>query len=150
MKFSVAAIIFYQNKYLFQKRDNKKEIFYPNFYGLFGGERNKNEKPIEVVKRELFEEISLEFVNIKHFITIKLNSPNFNPKEASVFKRYIFVCKLPQDFKKNIKLNEGQRFKFIDINKVNKLKIAPFDYAIIKYYDLFKKNKEIIPKKYLR
>ena len=51
MKYSTAAIIFIGNRYMFQKRDNKKEIFYPGFYGLFGGENNKNEKPIDCIKR---------------------------------------------------------------------------------------------------
>ena len=150
MKFSVAAIIFHKNKYLFQKRDNKKRIFYPNFYGLFGGERNKNEKPIETMRREFFEEISLKFVKINHLITIKLNSPIFNPKKASIFKRHVFICELPRDFRKQIKLNEGQNLKFININKVNKINIAPFDYAVTKYYDLLKNNKKIIPSKYLK
>ena len=35
MKFSVAAIITFKNKYLVQ--EIKKRIFYPGFYGLFGG-----------------------------------------------------------------------------------------------------------------
>jgi 8-oxo-dGTP diphosphatase len=150
MSFSVAAVIRYKGKYLFQKRDNKINIFYPNFYGLFGGESNKNEKPKQVIKRELFEEINIKFNKIQHLITLKLESKIFNPKTASIFNRYIFICVLPKNFKKNINLKEGQNYKFIDINQINKKKISPFDYAVTKYYDLLKKNKKIIPKKYLK
>ena len=46
MKFSVAAIIYSNNKYLFQKRDNKNNIFYPGYCSLFGGQNNKYEKPL--------------------------------------------------------------------------------------------------------
>ena len=94
----------------------------------------------------MFEEINIKFNKIQHLITLKLESKIFNPKTASIFNRYIFICVLPKNFKKNINLKEGQNYKFIDINQINKKKISPFDYAVTKYYDLLKKNKKIIPK----
>jgi len=150
MKFSVAAIILHKGEYLFQKRDNKKSIFYPNFYGLFGGTSKIKEKPIETIKRELNEEISLNFNKIEYFISIKLDSKRFNPKNSSEFKRYFFVCTLPFNFNKELILKEGQSYKFLNINKINKLKIAPFDYAVVKFHSLLKSNAKIIPRKYFK
>ena len=40
---AVAAIIKYEDKYLFQLRDKKKNIFFPEHWGLFGGAIEKNE-----------------------------------------------------------------------------------------------------------
>ena len=150
MKFSVAAIITFKNKYLVQKRDQKKN-FYPGFYGLFGGTQEGTEKPLDTIKRELLEEINLSLLNINKFITIKLESNLFNPKNSSVFNRHIFVCKLTKQNKNHIKINEGEYYKFYNISEIKKIEMAPFDKALILYYDLFKKfinySKKVLKKK---
>ena len=43
---SSKGIVVVKDKYLLQLRDNKKNIFFPNFWGLFGGSLNKNETHI--------------------------------------------------------------------------------------------------------
>ena len=53
---SVHAIIIYKRKYFIQKRDNKKNIHFPNFWGLFGGKIAQNESKINAILRELKEE----------------------------------------------------------------------------------------------
>ena len=60
--YSVAALIIYKKRYLFQKRDNKKGIFYPGLYGLFGGNNIGKENPRKTIVRELFEEIDIKFL----------------------------------------------------------------------------------------
>ena len=149
MKFSVAAIIYSNNKYLFQKRDNKKNIFYPGYCSLFGGQNNKYEKPFNSIKRELLEEINLDFKTINYFMTVNLQSKVFKKKNSSIFNRYIYICKLPNNYKKNIKALEGKGFILENISKLNKLKIAPFDLAITKFYHLLRNKRQIIPKKFL-
>ena len=128
------------------KKEIKKRIFYPGFYGLFGGTQEGTEKPLDTIKRELLEEINLSLLNINKFITIKLESNLFNPKNSSVFNRHIFVCKLTKQNKNHIKINEGEYYKFYNISEIKKIEMAPFDKALILYYDLFKKNSSIIPK----
>ncbi len=150
MYFSVAALIKYKGKYLFQKRDNKKGIFYPNLYGLFGGNNEGKEFPRNTIKRELSEEISLEFKKIKHFLTIKLESDHFNPKNSSIFKRYFFLCELPYNSIYKLKLLEGQSYKFFDINKVNAKNFVPFDYAAARYHQMLYSGKKVIPKRFLK
>ena len=150
MTFSVAAIILYKGKYLFQKRSKKKNIFYPNYFGLFGGMSNSNEKPKDTIKRELYEETNLEFKLIKHFLTVDLFSSNFNSKRSSIFKRFYFICKLKKNFKKNIILREGQSYSFLNIKKSNSIKFVPFDFAVSHYHYLTTSKKKIIPKIYLK
>ena len=53
-----AVIIYNDNKVLLQKRDNKKSIFYPNYWGLFGGAKNQNENYKLTAIRELNEELN--------------------------------------------------------------------------------------------
>ena len=61
---SVKGIIFFKKKYLLQLRDNKKNIFFTNFWCLFGGRVNTNETYTEALQREIKEEINL-IVNVK-------------------------------------------------------------------------------------
>ena len=150
MTFSVAAIIIHKGKYLFQKRDKKSGIFYPNYFGLFGGNSSGKEKPKDTIIRELNEETNLKFKKIKHFLTIKLESSSFNPKKSSIFRRHVYICKLPVDFKKKIKLQEGQSFRFFDVRKNNSIKFVSFDFAVANYHYLLKSKKKIIPEEYLK
>ena len=53
MKIATKAIIINRGKYLLQHRDNKKSIYSPNCWGLFGGMANKNETPEGCIKREV-------------------------------------------------------------------------------------------------
>lgn len=134
---------------MFQKRDNKKGIFYPGFCGLFGGENNGNEKPIDCIKRELSEEININFKNINYFMTLKLESKLFNKKNSSIFDRYIFICNLPKNYKKELKIHEGKGYVLESINKLKKYSIMPFDLAITQFYHLLRNKNKIIPEKFL-
>jgi len=52
------AILYRQDKFLLQLRDNIPGIVYPGHWGLFGGHIEPGETPDVAVKRELLEEIS--------------------------------------------------------------------------------------------
>jgi len=52
------AILYCQDKFLLQLRDNIPGIVYPGHWGLFGGHIELDESPDIAVKRELLEEIS--------------------------------------------------------------------------------------------
>jgi 8-oxo-dGTP pyrophosphatase MutT (NUDIX family) len=59
---AVAAIIRIDaDGYLMQLRDSRPDIWYPGHWGLFGGGVEPGEDPIEALKRELYEELELEF-----------------------------------------------------------------------------------------
>ena len=151
MPFSVKSIIYHKGKYMLQKRNNKKGIFYPGLYGLFGGRSDNSETPKKCIMRELKEELNLEFKFVKDILTLKIHSDDFEPKKSSVFKIYYFDCKLPINYKKNIMLSEGQKYDFYNIKKIDSLQMIPFDYAVLYYQFLYKvKKKKIIPKEYLK
>ena len=59
---AVAAIIRVDTDgYLMQLRDSRPDIWYPGHWGLFGGGLEPGEDPIRALKRELYEELELEF-----------------------------------------------------------------------------------------
>lgn len=51
------AILHSSERFLMQLRDNIPGIFYPGYWGFFGGHIDSGETPEEAVKRELLEEI---------------------------------------------------------------------------------------------
>jgi 8-oxo-dGTP diphosphatase len=51
------AVLYFEDKFLVQLRDNIPGIVYPGHWGLFGGHIEADETPEEALKRELIEEI---------------------------------------------------------------------------------------------
>lgn len=54
------AILYQENKFLMQLRDNIPGIAYPGCWGLFGGHIETSETPEVALKRELLEEIGYD------------------------------------------------------------------------------------------
>ncbi len=61
------AILYRDNKFLFQLRDDIPNIVYPGHWGLFGGHLDPGETPEVAVKRELLEEIGYTIASISKF-----------------------------------------------------------------------------------
>ena len=142
---SVHAIILFKGKYFLQKRDNKKNIHFPNFWGLFGGKIMNNESKIDAILREIKEETNLKIDNPKKNLSFIIHGKNLGLTRNITY----FVFNLTQ-IPKNVKIFEGSNFKFLEFKNINKLKFNPFDFAALSfhYYNEVKKEK-LIPSKYL-
>ena len=57
---SAHAILFFQDKYILQLRDNKPTIAAPGEWSLFGGMKKTSETPLEAIKREIQEELLIQ------------------------------------------------------------------------------------------
>ena len=113
---AVKAVIYSDDKFLLQLRDQKQGIFYPGVWGLFGGSVDDGEKPIDALKRELFEEIGLEIKDAK--LLFSWNHDKYN----SIL--HFFLVPLTVEFEK-LCLNEGQRMDLFSIEQINMLQITP-------------------------
>ncbi len=122
---SVKAVILKNNKYLLQLRDDKKNIFFPNYWGLFGGRLDKGEKYSHCIKREINEEINLNIKIVKKIMSINYNMIGLTKKRDLKY----YEC-FANDFS-NIRLFEGKKFKFFSFNELKGLKIIPMDYVAI-------------------
>jgi 8-oxo-dGTP diphosphatase len=144
---SVHALLIYNNKFLLQKRDNIKNIHFPDFWGLFGGKVKKNELPKKAIIRELEEEINIShFVFLKNIFNLIIKSKDVGP-ERDIKYFFIILKNIPN----KVKIFEGSGFDFFTFNQLKFLKIHPFDYAVISfYYFKYMKKLFLIPSKYLK
>ena len=102
----VAALLIDQsNRLCLQHRDDKKNIFFPGLWGLFGGSVESNESPEQALVREVKEELEIEVIESEKILTVTINSliASLNGK-----KRHFFLIKLTDFQVKNIVLHEGQ------------------------------------------
>tara|TARA_B100000575_G_C22978358_1_gene564594 strand:- start:418 stop:882 length:465 start_codon:yes stop_codon:yes gene_type:complete len=143
---SVHAIIFFKGKYFIQKRDNKKNIHFPNFWGLFGGKIMKNELKIDAIIREIKEETNLKINKPKKILSFIIHGKNLGLTRNITY--FVFnLNKIP----KNIKIFEGSNFRFAKFANIKKLKFNPFDFAALCFHYYNDVKKEIlIPSKYLK
>ena len=128
-----AIIIDKKNNFILQKRDNKKNIFFPNHWGLFGGAKNKNEKYINTIKREINEELGFVPKKISFFINLKFDMKILINKEIN---RYCYICTVEDLKKMKIVLNEGKKYKIFSKSEIKKFilqknLIVPYDYLTI-------------------
>ena len=132
---SVGGIIFVNGKYLVQLRDNKKNIFFPGFWGVFGGLVEKGEKLSQALVREVKEETSLTVKVTKMIISNSFKVLSFEQKRQRVF----YECKIVG--KNKIILREGKKHRFISYNELKTLNVVPLDFAAINYHYLWKVKK---------
>ena len=133
---SSKAIITFKQKYLLQLRDNKENIFFPGFWGLFGGRQDNNEKEKLAVKREVKEETNLNVLILSQILSVNFHMIGLKKKRKITY----FNCKIKKSPK--ITLNEGQKYNFFSFNELKRLKIVPMDFVAINCH--YHKNNNFI------
>jgi 8-oxo-dGTP diphosphatase len=133
---SVKGIIIVKNNYLLQLRDNKKNIYYPNFWGIFGGHVEKTETYHKALEREIKEETNLTVRVSRMILSVNFKMIGLKKKHNIVY----YECKISE--KRKIILTEGRKYKFFSFDQIKKLNIVPMDFAAINshYLTVIKKN----------
>lgn len=126
------AVITFERKYLLQLRDLKKNIFYPGFWGLFGGRIENNENKKKALVREIKEETNLKINITKEIFSVKFKAVGLKSKRLIIY----FECNEIKNQK--IILREGRRFKFFSFKELKKIKIIPMDFVAINHHFNYK------------
>ena len=103
---------------MLQLRDEKPDIDFPGYWGLFGGEINVAENPEDAARRELYEEIRY---NPTH---INLIGKEILPELGGIVV-YTYFCSLYTPLNM-LSLNEGMDFGLFTMKDIKKGK-AVFD-----------------------
>lgn len=123
---SVAVIIKTEdNKYLLQHRWNRSGLYFPGFWGLFGGGLKQGESAQEAAKRELHEELGLNVSNIELVMQFDFD---FLPLSLSKVGRWFFLAHFSNSEIESINLNEGLDVKaFTATEALNHLRLVYYD-----------------------
>ena len=132
MNIATKAVIKSGSTYLLQLRDNKKEIFSPNHWGLFGGTKNNNETSKKAIKREIFEELG---INCK---VLKKIGEGFHKPSGT---KNIFYLIKSLNVIKSKNLKEGQDLGWFTLSQMKKMKITWDTKFIIKKIELGNRKK---------
>ena len=109
MREVVKAVIYKDNKYLLQLRDNNPATSYPNTWSFFAGEVDEGEDFEEALERELVEE--LFWCPDKLFYLAK----DTDKKVNCSINYYIVYCGAPEN---RLVLGEGQAMGWFTIKEV--------------------------------
>jgi 8-oxo-dGTP diphosphatase len=101
------AVIYQNNKYLMQLRDNNPHIIHPGVWGLFGGHLEPGEEPEAGLRRELIEEINYPVQELT----------KFRCYTDQKIVRYVFSCPLIVAID-DLELNEGWDMSLLTLTEI--------------------------------
>ena len=85
MRYSAAAVLTVDDRYVLQLRDNSAAIAFPGHWGLFGGEVKQGEPPLEAIRREVHEELTLDVLRWCELGIFPYHSVSGEPSRSVVF-----------------------------------------------------------------
>lgn len=103
------AILYRDDLFLMQLRDENPKIFYPGHWGLFGGHLESGESPEEALLREIQEEISYTMINPQ----------KFSCYADEQIKRHVYYAPLRVSLNQLV-LGEGLDFALISPDEIHK------------------------------
>ena len=118
----VAAIIMKNNKVLCAQRGDNKYEYISRKFEFPGGKIETGESDEEALKREIYEELSINIQEVKFYTTIKHQYPDFH-LNISAYK-----CKCKNS---KVRLSEHIDFKWLRINELSTLDWLESDIPII-------------------
>ncbi len=119
------------NRLCLQHRDDKKNIFFPGLWGLFGGSVEADENSEQALIREVNEELEIEIDNSEKILTVNIGSPitSLNGK-----RRHFFLVRVSDRQISDIVLREGQKYQFFESEELpSPQELAPVDACGIIY-----------------
>ena len=106
----------------FQLRDNRPDVSYPDYWGLFGGWSEPGETPAQTILREMSEELglSLDRSQLKYVQA---------HRDGDILG-HVFHYPAPSDLL-HARLLEGQRLEFLNLADLRQRQVVPQDRAIV-------------------
>lgn len=125
---AVAAFLMLDGtRYVMQRRDSFPHIFYPGFWGCFGGAIEPGESDMNALMRELKEELALDInpASVEPFTTFTFDYAFCG---LGVLKRVYFEAAIDQAQMDRFVVGEGQGVRaFTGEEILSEPRLAPYD-----------------------
>ncbi len=118
----VAAIIIYENRILCVQRNYSKYDYISYKYEFPGGKIEAGETKEDAIKREILEELNMDIIIQKEYITVHHDYPDFK------ISMYSFICSCVSN---NLILSEHINFKWLSKQDLTILEWAEADIPIV-------------------
>lgn len=131
---AVAALILVEDGgCLLQKRDRRSDIWYPDHWGLFGGGVEPGEDAIAALRRELREELELEFAHAEFLFRFDFDLSGIGL--GRYFRGYYRVPIARSTFV-SLKLHEGAEMRIFSAPEaIAEPRVTPYDhFALFLHY----------------
>ena len=126
---AAALIVTPDARYLMQHRDDKPGIFFPGWWGCFGGGLEPGESPADAVRRELAEELGWRPERVEHFATLGLD---WSFAGHGVLPRHFFAVGIDAATVARMRLGEGQSMALIPGAELLAMaRVVPYDATVI-------------------
>lgn len=125
-KDAVAALIVLDDgRYLMQQRDDIEGIFYPGYWGLFGGALEDGETPETALAREVREELAFEVREPRYFTKVVFD---FAFAGIGMLDRFFFEVDMAVSVLPDLRLGEGRAFDAFTADRIlAEPRIVPYD-----------------------
>lgn len=132
---AVAAIVLTETgRYVLQHRDEIPHIWYPGYWGCFGGGMEPGEDPVEALRREFHEELELTFGEPEYFTRFDFDLSSLG---STIHYREYYVVRITEADLAGAVLHEGQGVRAFDGETVlRSLRVSPYDaFALFLYHE---------------
>jgi 8-oxo-dGTP pyrophosphatase MutT (NUDIX family) len=112
-----------------QLRDDNPVIWFPGYWGLWGGAIDEGESPEQAIGRELREELGWDPGTYRYFTRFDFD---FSFAGHQVYPRYFYEVTVPDDRIPHLVLGEGTDMRPFAGDALSDLRIVPYDaFALI-------------------
>ena len=125
---AVAALILDEaGRYLLQHRDPLPQIWFPDHWGCFGGAVEPGESDEAAIRRELFEELTLDPTSYEPRYFTRLDF-DFAFAGHRRLRRVFYEVQVSEDLLSTVKLQEGRAMgRFTGREALDLKRLAPYD-----------------------
>jgi len=122
---AAAIIIAEDGRYLMQLRDDIPCIFYPGFWGCFGGAVSSGEEPLAALRRELLEELEFEAKDCMRFFGYDFDLSAISGQK---YYRHYYLVETTETDARQFVLHEGAAMKWFSLGEILALaNVTPYD-----------------------
>ena len=126
---SVHAILILDGKFILQLRDNKPTISNAGQWSLFGGKMDIGETPLQAIRREIYEELSIEPAEYRCLWF----TDYFAPFEGTIIRMWFYASDVTTVWP-GYKLREGQAVRAFRFEQIAGLDMPWVMYQTLEHF----------------